>query len=95
MSHTNILGHTTKQMVCKYEINQRWCNYLNFKKQMLKNISTSNISGQSSYVYSVEYFGVRSTINRTKMISNNEIICKDCEYLEDDRKNNDLINNHR
>ena len=23
MSHTNILGHTTKQMVCKYQINQR------------------------------------------------------------------------
>ena len=70
-------------------------NYFNFKKLMLTNLSTSNDSGQSSYVYSVEYFGVRSTINRTKVISDNQIICKDCEYLEEDRKNNNLINNHR
>ena len=52
--------------------------------------------GQSSYVYSVEYFGVRSTINRTKIINDNTINCEDCTYLKDlkDKKIH-LINKHR
>ena len=51
--------------------------------------------GESSYVYSVEYFGVRATINRTRRVLNSEIVCKDCLYLEEAKKKMGLLNNHR
>ena len=42
-------------------------------------------TGRGSYLYTVEYFGVRATVNRTQKTNSNGIECKDCSYLKANR----------